>query len=162
MTSKVVLLLGSNVGDKIAQLKFAIKEISLKIGIVSAKSAIYESAPWGEEKQPSFLNQVIIVESDLLPFQILEKTQAIEQKAGRIARGKWKMRELDIDILFYEDRVVNQEKLQIPHPYIQKRFFTLAPLFEIMPEFIHPIIKKSISDLYNNCDKSLMVKKYEI
>lgn len=159
MTYKVVLLLGSNVGNKLAQLKFATKEISLKIGEVVKTSAIYESAAWGEPEQPSFLNQVIILETKLLPFQILEKTQIIEQKAGRIARGKWQMRELDIDILFYGDKIVKEEKLQIPHPYIQERFFTLTPLYEIMPEYIHPTFKKSITDLYEQCDKSLMVKK---
>lgn len=162
MTPKVVFLLGSNVGDKLAQIKFATKEISLKIGAVITTSAIYESAAWGEHEQPSFLNQVIIIETKLQPLQILKKTQIIEQKAGRIARGKWQMRELDIDILFYEDKIVKEAKLQIPHPYIQERFFTLAPLYEIMPEFIHPSFKRSISDLYEQCDRSLMVRKYEI
>lgn len=162
MVSKVILLLGSNIGNKVAYLKLAYNEINLKVGKIINASSLYESAAWGETDQASFMNQVLVVETSLVPFKVLEITQAIEQKAGRIARGRWKERELDIDILFYNDEIIDEKFLKIPHPYIHERLFTLVPLIEILPDFIHPSLNKSLATLHADCDKTLIVKKYEV
>lgn len=159
MQTQLILLLGSNIGDRLEYLDFAKKKIAEKLGVITKTSAIYESEAWGLENQPAFLNQVVIVETKLRSLEILKITQDIENKAGRIRKVKWGERTLDIDILFIDNQIINVENLIVPHPFLHERLFTLAPLNELMPDFMHPVLQKSISDLFELCDKRLKVSK---
>ena len=154
---KVFLSIGGNLGDRQANLATAIKEIGGKVGLVTAHSSIYETKAWGVEDQPDFLNQVLLVETDLSPIAILDTVLNIELAMGRIRERKWYTRLIDIDILFYDQQIINTERLIIPHPFIAKRNFVLAPLTEIAPDFIHPVLNKSIAGLYKDSPDSLDV-----
>jgi 2-amino-4-hydroxy-6-hydroxymethyldihydropteridine diphosphokinase len=154
------LILGSNIGDSLEILQSAVIAIETEVGDVAAKSDYYFTKAWGNTNQPDFINQVVKVETDLLPKELLEKILLIEKKAGRI-RGevKWQQRTLDIDILFYNDFIIEEPDLIIPHPYIQERNFVLIPLSEIAKDFVHPVLKKTILQLCEDCKDGLEVKK---
>ncbi|MDZ7608724.1 MAG: 2-amino-4-hydroxy-6-hydroxymethyldihydropteridine diphosphokinase [Cyclobacteriaceae bacterium] len=107
---------------------------------LSSASSVYKTKAWGIENQPDFLNQVLEVESDLYPLEILDCILGIEESLGRVRDIKWSSRVIDIDILYYGSEIVTEPKLTIPHPQIQNRNFTLVPLCEIAPEFVHPIL----------------------
>jgi len=132
-----------------------------EVGEIAKLSSVYESEPWGFDCESSFLNQVLIIETENPPEKLLEQIQNIERKLGRVRNKKgFAARTMDIDILFYNDIVLNTETLKIPHPAIQNRRFTLLPLSEILPFKTHPIIKKTIEKLLIECDDKLWVKKY--
>lgn len=156
---KVFLSLGGNLGDRFANLEKALAAITDKIGIVVAVSSIYETKAWGIENQPDFLNQVILVETTLSPMETLETALAIELEMGRVREQKWYTRIIDIDLLFFENEIITSEKLTLPHPFISQRNFVLAPLAEIAPDYIHPVLQTSISHLYRNCEDSLAVSQ---
>jgi len=157
----VFLLLGSNLLDRMLMLNQAQEQIQMFIGEIKIKSSIYESAPWGFEAQSSFLNQILIVETDLKPMGILERIKSIEKEMGRVKTSEsYESRTIDIDILFYNEEIIAFPELIIPHPQIHKRRFTLVPLAEIAPEFIHPVFNKSINDLLINCSDDSVVKTY--
>ena len=158
MRSSIFLLLGSNLGNKLFYLKQACIAIDEEIGKVLQSSKIYETDAWGIEDQPSFLNQVIEVSSSLTPHQILEKINTLERTIGRIRHGKWGSRVIDIDILYDGSESIQSKDLTIPHPQIQNRRFTLVPLCELDPNFIHPILKRSNQDLLDTCKDSLEVR----
>jgi len=134
---KVFLGLGSNVGDRIDNLIRAIDSLS-EIGYVKSVSTVYESEPWGVEDQPPFLNCVVEIETELSPRELLTKAKELEIKLGRIKRSHWGPREIDIDILIYDEVVMDEEDLKIPHPFIEKRDFVIVPLLEIDPEVVNP------------------------
>lgn len=159
---QVYLLLGGNLGDRILNLSSALQAIQDRIGEIELKSAVYETKAWGVEKQPDYLNLVVVVKTELKPIEILNKTQKIEQELGRKRLEKWGARTMDIDILFIDNEVLNTERLTIPHPLINVRKFVLLPLLEIAPNFIHPIFKDSIKNLYLKCDDRLLVEKLNI
>jgi 2-amino-4-hydroxy-6-hydroxymethyldihydropteridine diphosphokinase len=159
MNNTVYLLLGSKLGDRQQNLMYAKQEISREIGPIITGSAIYKTAAWGNVKQPDFYNQVIQVKCGLNPQELLTKILEIEKGAGRERKERWGARTLDIDILFYEDLIMESESLKIPHPEIQNRKFTLLPLAEIAGEFIHPITKKTISQLLAESRDNLSVEK---
>lgn len=148
----VFLGLGSNVGDRAANLKVAADLITKNVGKIAKKSHLYETQPWGNTDQESFLNQVIMINTTLDPRDLLEKISKIERELGRERREKWGPRPLDIDILFYGKRVIRDKGLEIPHPELHKRAFVLVPLMEIAPELEHPILKKQVDELYMACD----------
>ncbi len=148
----VFLGLGSNVGDRAANLKVAADLIAKNVGKIAKKSHLYETQPWGNTDQESFLNQVIMINTTLDPRDLLEKISKIERELGRERREKWGPRPLDIDILFYGKRVIRDKGLEIPHPELHKRAFVLVPLMEIAPELEHPILKKQVDELYMACD----------
>lgn len=157
---KTYLLLGSNLGNRELLLENAIKMIENEIGNVFAKSAVYETAAWGKTDQPSFLNLAIGVESLLTPIELLDSVLAIEKKLGRVRDQKWGARLIDIDVILYENEVINiGEKLTIPHVEMQNRKFVLQPLAEIAPNNLHPILKKTILQLLENLNDSLLVAK---
>src|ERR1051325_5835565 len=142
---KGVLSLGSNYGNRFANIRKCVKLISFTDGFdLLAASGIYETEPWGYKKQRKFLNCVIAGlyhgSADKL-FAALKKT---EKQLGRIYRGKWKPREIDIDILFFGNRLIKKKTLTVPHPEIQNRKFVLKPLSEILPDFFHPVLKKRV------------------
>jgi 2-amino-4-hydroxy-6-hydroxymethyldihydropteridine diphosphokinase len=158
----VYLLLGSNLDDRSALLEQARKEISGKIGRITRASSIYESEPWGFHVNQAFLNQVITVETEFPPAAILNKIMEIETALGRIrdTAMRYTSRLIDIDILFYNDEIIAEENLIIPHPGIPERLFTLIPLSEIDRSFIHPGSCKSIGEMISECPDRLSVHPY--
>ena len=149
--SYAYLLLGSNLGNKEENLRNAVKLLK-KTGKVVRQSAIYETEPWGFTDERNFFNMALCLDTTLNPFELINEILKIEICIGRIRQNKqWVAREIDIDIIFYDDRVVNEEHLLIPHPHAAKRKFVLVPLKEIAPSLIHPILKKSISQLLSEC-----------
>lgn len=160
--NNVYLLLGGNLDDREAMLRKAKEEISLRIGPVKQESFIYESEPWGFEANQRFLNQVIQVISPLKPNEILEEILEIEHGLGRTrdnAKG-YKSRAIDIDILFYNDEIIREDNLIIPHPKIAERMFTLVPLAQMDRDFIHPGCGKTIGKLVAECQDPLSVYFY--
>lgn len=155
------LLLGSNVGDRMKQLEKARELVEGRIGKIVKKSKIYETQPWGENQQDDFLNQALEVDTKLKPKKVLEKIAEIEKLMEREETYKWGPREIDIDILMYEDEMICEMDLTIPHPFLHERKFTLIPLAEIAPELYHPIMGATILDLLLECEDSLEVSEYK-
>jgi len=156
----VFLLLGSNLGDRSLLLKQAINAIEEEIAPVIKQSAVYETQSWGKTDSPDYLNQVILIDTQLSAQIILQKILNIEWKIGRVREEKWGPRLIDIDILFYGDILIDEPELQVPHPHLHKRRFTLEPLAEIAPELIHPTLNKKILQLKNELKDNLIVKKF--
>ena len=155
----VFLLLGSNLGDRHRYLQKAIGHIGIDIAPVVKLSSVYETQSWGKTDEPDYLNQVIMIKTELSPQVVLEKILNIEKILGRKREEKWGSRIIDIDILFYGSLVISEPGLNIPHPELHNRRFTLAPLSEIAPDFIHPVLKKNILQLKTELKDSLIVKK---
>lgn len=159
--AEVYLLLGSNMGDRQRFLQEATRLLQERVGTVLKPSSIYETEPWGFTNKNNFLNQVLLVETSLNPYELLKVIKAIETKLGRIRKTqRYSPRCIDIDILFYNDEVYFSDDLVIPHPRLYDRMFTLVPLNEIAPDYLHPILKKTIRELVILCNDKLMVKKY--
>ncbi|MGJ1203276.1 2-amino-4-hydroxy-6-hydroxymethyldihydropteridine diphosphokinase [Sphingobacterium lactis] len=152
------LLLGANIGNPVQQLQDARAEITDRIGPITQASSLYESEAWGVEDQPIFLNQVIQVETEHTVQRVLQDIMKIEILLGRIRGQRWGSRIIDIDILYFNSEIVHEEDLQVPHPYIQERNFTLIPLVEIAADYIHPIFKKSNTELLRESTDPLNVK----
>lgn len=149
----IYLSLGSNIGDRQEFLETAIAKLGSKItDIVS--SSVYETEPWGNEDQESFLNICLRGQTSLSSEELLGFIKSVEKNLGRSHNQKWGPREIDIDILFYDNESIKSASLEIPHPYIAERAFVLIPLAEIAPGFIHPILKKSIGELASLIDTS--------
>jgi 2-amino-4-hydroxy-6-hydroxymethyldihydropteridine diphosphokinase len=155
------LLLGSNQGDRLQWLQQAICMLALLCGNLLQKSSVYETAPWGLEAQPHFLNLALLLETDKSPEALLESLQDIEEMLGRRRAELWGPRTLDIDILTYGNEVMHTEKLTIPHLFLHKRRFALAPLAEIAPNFVHPQLHKTIATLLAECSDPLSVCLYD-
>lgn len=158
--NKVFLLTGSNLGNRLDQLLLAEERIR-EISEIVKTSSIFKSPSWGYESIHDFLNQVLEIRTSLTPRDLLHQLQKIEKEAGRDNSGKhYQDRELDIDILFFNDDVIQTDDLIIPHPRLHLRAFTLKPLFEIAPGLIHPVLKKTILELLEKCpDSSNTVRK---
>ncbi|GEM67280.1 2-amino-4-hydroxy-6-hydroxymethyldihydropteridine diphosphokinase [Sphingobacterium mizutaii NBRC 14946 = DSM 11724] len=156
--NKVYLLLGANIGNPNKQLEDAKVEIEDRIGEITLQSKIYESEAWGVENQPVFLNQVILLETELSANKVLNEILKIEILLGRIRGQRWGSRIIDIDILYYNEDIIHTQDLQVPHPYIQERNFTLIPLVEIAEDYLHPIFKKSNKELLEESTDQLKVK----
>ncbi len=156
MTKKhqVVLLLGSNIPDRIDYLSRAKRMIESEIGPVEKQSAIYESEPWGFEAEVPFLNQVLLVYGEFTPQETLKRTRQIEVDLGRTQKSKetYSSRTIDIDILFFNQLNLAEPDLVIPHPHLHERRFTLIPLAEMVPDWIHPVFKKSCKQLLDKCN----------
>ncbi|RRN77144.1 2-amino-4-hydroxy-6-hydroxymethyldihydropteridine diphosphokinase [Pseudoxanthomonas sp. SGD-10] len=157
----VYLGLGSNLGDRKEMLNRAINLIAEEIGPIKQESAIYETAPWGNTEQPAFLNQVVKIVTKLLPLEVLAQIDQIEKQLKRRKQQHWGTRTIDIDILFYENEIVNLDNLIIPHKYIAERNFVLVPLNEIASTLIHPVLKETINSLYQKCSDNLPISKYK-
>ena len=158
--NKTYLLLGSNMGNSKASLFKAIVQIEKQIGRVARQSGLYSTAAWGNTKQPDFLNQVIIVETELSAAQTMQTILNIEKKMGRIRTVKNAPRIIDIDILFFNKEIIEREHLYIPHPQIQNRRFVLVPLNQLSPNLKHPLLKNTIHQLLVKCTDKLNVKKF--
>ena len=157
--NRAYLLLGSNLGDRKNNLSKARTLIASKIGSVKQQSSLYETAAWGITNQPSFFNQAMLIETALSPEVLLSELQIIEKRAGRIRFMKWGERIIDIDILFYNEEVVEKEGLTIPHPYLHLRKFTIVPLMEIAPDLRHPKLYLTLKEILTRCEDELDVER---
>lgn len=157
--NKAVLLLGSNMGERHTNIKNASISIEHELGKIVQSSSVYETEPWGNTQQQHFLNQVIIISSDLTSEELMKKIISIEEKSGRIRKIKWEPRIVDIDVLFFNSETISTKILTVPHPGLHLRKFALIPLVELIPEFIHPILKKSMTELLHHLKDPLEVKK---
>ncbi len=158
----VFLLLGGNIGDIPNTFAKTLKIIEVKIGKIINSSSLYYSEPWGLESENYFYNRVIKVKTDLSPENLLSEILKIEKQMGRKRKkGIIESRNIDIDILLYEDLIINKKNLILPHPRMHLRKFCLTPLAEIAPEQTHPVFNESIKQLLTNCidDKEVFIAK---
>jgi len=158
---KVFIGLGGNVGNVSENLDIAIEKIKELIGPVIKQSSLYKTEPWGNKNQDDFLNQVVCVETNLKPGKFLKNILAIEKIMGRNRNkdNQFAPRTIDIDILFYGKKIIRRNNLIIPHPRLHLRNFVLTPLMEIVPGFMHPVLNKTIKDLFKNNTDLSVVKK---
>ncbi|MCB0395323.1 MAG: 2-amino-4-hydroxy-6-hydroxymethyldihydropteridine diphosphokinase [Flavobacteriales bacterium] len=148
----IFLLLGSNLGDRHANLALGRAHVEVNVGQITKTSAIYESEPWGLKDQPVFLNQAVELITSLSPQAVLKELKEMEQKAGRNEdHVRWGPRALDADILLFGQMVISETDLQVPHPRLHERRFALIPLAEIAAEQRHPLMNKAIADLLAEC-----------
>ena len=147
---KAFIALGSNLGDKRKNIEIAIEKIKEKGINILKVSSIIETEPYGYKDQDSFLNAVCLVETSLDPFSLLKVLLNIEEEMGRKRTFKWGPRNIDLDIIFYDDLVIESEELIIPHPDAHNRTFVMGPISEIEPDFVHPVLKRKVIDIYND------------
>lgn len=154
------LLLGSNLGNRKAIMRVALNDIHKHLGVISLESAFYESEPWGFDASEKFLNKVVKVRTAKSPDKVLETILNIEKNLGRIkSRDQgYESRKIDIDLLFFNDEIINQAHLTVPHPRLHLRKFTLMPLLEIAPELVHPVLMNSIKQLLIECSDTSHVE----
>jgi 2-amino-4-hydroxy-6-hydroxymethyldihydropteridine diphosphokinase len=153
----IYLIIGGNEGDRLDYLQHARLAIEDRIGQIVHQSAVYESDSWGNEDQPAFLNQVIHVDTPLEPRELLNQCLAIELHFGRVRKTRWGNRSLDIDILYYNNLLMNDSGLKLPHPCRLTRRFVLTPLAEIAAVEVDPIEHKTIRELLLQCTDPLRV-----
>jgi 2-amino-4-hydroxy-6-hydroxymethyldihydropteridine diphosphokinase len=161
---KVFLLLGSNIHPRSRFLKEAEIRINKAAGKVEQRSSVFESEPWGFRAPVAFLNRILVIKTDLKPMELLKKTQEIERRSGRMqksASAAYDSRTLDIDILYFDDRIIHLPELTVPHPQIARRRFTLLPLAEIAPERVHPVLKRNHRQLLAECRDNGKVWKHK-
>ena len=159
MSTLAYLLLGSNLGDRAARLAQARYDLAATAGRLVATSALYETAAWGVEDQPAFLNQVLAVETELDAPALLAACLAAEQQQGRERLVRWAARTLDVDMLLFGQEIINTPSLTVPHPALPGRRFALAPLAELAPQLLHPQLHRTIGQLLADCPDPLPVKK---
>jgi 2-amino-4-hydroxy-6-hydroxymethyldihydropteridine diphosphokinase len=158
--NKAYLLIGSNMGNRVQNIGLAKDLIQLSVGAIASASSVYETAAWGKQDQPDFLNQVIIVKTKLKAEACMKKILLIENAMGRIRRKKNDPRIIDIDILFFNNEIINEDALTIPHPELHNRKFVLIPMNELSPDLIHPVLNQSIQYLLSNSKDELEVKVF--
>lgn len=152
--AKAYISIGTNIGNKRGNLIKAAALLAERVGDVLALSAIYETEPWGYESTNTFLNAALILETDYSPLDLLAATRLIEIEMGRIEKthGTYQDRIIDIDILLYDELVMHTDSLTIPHPLMHKRKFVMEPLMEIAPQVVHPLLHKTMKELYDVLD----------
>ena len=155
----IIILLGSNLGDRLANLKQAIAAIA-SFSTILQQSNIYQTAAWGNTDQADFLNQAIEIQTQQTAENLMHALLAIESQMGRVRLQKWEPRIIDLDIIFYESEIHTTDFIQIPHPEMQNRAFVLKPLLDLIPNFEHPILKQSISQLWEKCPDQLEVSLF--
>jgi 2-amino-4-hydroxy-6-hydroxymethyldihydropteridine diphosphokinase len=143
--------LGSNIEPRLAYLKKAVEAIR-KIGTLTGISAVFETAPVGDIPQPDYLNAVLELETLLGPLELGKELKSIEQQLGRVERPRWHEREIDLDLLFYDELILESPDYTIPHPEAHRRAFVLIPMLEIAPGYEHPVFRKTIADLVKGVD----------
>lgn len=146
----VYISFGSNIGDREKAIEDALNLVNQNGMRITNRSSIIETEPYGYTEQPTFLNGVIEVETELSCREVLERLLQIEKEVGRVRKFKWGPRLIDLDILFFNDEIYDEKDLKVPHPDMQNRYFVLKPLCEICPDFVHPILKKKVSELLEN------------
>jgi 2-amino-4-hydroxy-6-hydroxymethyldihydropteridine diphosphokinase len=155
----IIILLGSNLGDRLVNLKQAITSIASFSSILQ-QSNIYQTAAWGNTDQADFLNQAIEIQTQHTAENLMHALLAIESQMGRVRLQKWEPRIIDLDIIFYESAIHTTDFIQIPHPEMQNRAFVLKPLLDLIPNFEHPILKQTISQLWEKCPDQLEVSLF--
>jgi 2-amino-4-hydroxy-6-hydroxymethyldihydropteridine diphosphokinase len=157
--NKVYLLIGGNMGDRMANLAEAIHLINQEIGPIQLTSSIYETAAWGNTNQPDFLNQALMLHTSLDAEKVMHQLLNIEIGMGRKRDIPMGPRTIDLDIMYFNDLVIDNELITIPHPKIAERRFVLMPLAEIAPQFLHPVLNNTNEALLKDCGDSLAVYK---
>jgi 2-amino-4-hydroxy-6-hydroxymethyldihydropteridine diphosphokinase len=156
---QVVLLIGGNLGNREKLLKMALESLEEEF-VIKVKSRLYETAPWGGNSAGPYLNQAVLVETDKTPEQVLAIGQAIEEQLDRKREKHWGDRTMDIDIIYFDDLVMETPLLTIPHPFLHQRRFVLVPVSEIVPSFLHPVMGKSQVELLQSCADRGEVRLY--
>ncbi|MGB3850237.1 MAG: 2-amino-4-hydroxy-6-hydroxymethyldihydropteridine diphosphokinase [Tunicatimonas sp.] len=160
MTNKpIYLLLGTNLGNRALNLQQATERVRDLVGPVVQASSCYETAAWGITDQPAFYNQVVRIETRLGHEELLSELQRIERQLGKVKVGHWRERLIDVDILYYGNRLVRTPWLTLPHPHLHRRRFTLVPLVELAPQFMHPVLGQTQVQLLASCSDKLAVEK---
>jgi|694.fasta_scaffold32687_4 2-amino-4-hydroxy-6-hydroxymethyldihydropteridine diphosphokinase len=155
--SGVFLIIGGNIGDRLKFLALCCDWIEKDLGKILQTSSIYETAAWGKQNESAYLNQVIEIETNLSPCELMKGCLEIEEKMGRLREQKWAARIIDIDILLYKNKIIKENHLQIPHKHLHERRFVLIPLCELIPHAIHPILQKDMNHLLLHCEDKLEV-----
>lgn len=161
--TRCFILLGSNQGDRLDLMDKALSAIDARCGCVVAKSSLYESEPWGFEATTWFLNQVAVVDTNLAADEVLTALLDIERALGRVRHEHalgYESRPIDLDLLYYGDLCVETPSLCLPHPRLHQRRFTLMPLYEVAPDYVHPILHLSHSVLLEQCEDFSVVRQY--
>jgi len=159
------LILGGNIGDRELVLHHATQCLSAEVGKIKSHSSLFETEPWGMVNAANFLNQVVVLETKLDAFEILDKVLKIEEKLGRVRDSNtigYQPRPIDIDILFLDSEVIHTTQLTIPHPEIQNRNFVLVPLCEIDKEFMHPVLHETVDNLLKKCNDPLKTTLFKL
>jgi 2-amino-4-hydroxy-6-hydroxymethyldihydropteridine diphosphokinase len=159
--NKAYILIGGNLGDRLQYLQTAKNLMEQRLGRLMNWSSVYETAAWGKEDQPTFLNQVLLIHTSLEPRALLNGLLQIEKELGRYRGEKNGPRIIDLDILFYNQWIMKIPDLELPHPRISQRRFVLVPMADIAPDFRHPVLNKSMADLLASCPDPLIVHKWE-
>lgn len=159
----IFILTGSNIEPRLSFLEKAEIDIGKKVGVIVKKSEVYESEPWGFEDDVPFLNQVLQVNSEFAVGKVLSIILEIEKEMGRVRKeSSYTSRNIDIDILYFGDKIIEKELLQVPHPRMHLRRFTLVPLVEIAPKFLHPTFGLSNQVLLEKCEDHSLVHKFKV
>jgi 2-amino-4-hydroxy-6-hydroxymethyldihydropteridine diphosphokinase len=156
MRHTIYIALGANLGDRRANIRGAVKALAPRVRVL-AESRTFETKAWGVEEQPDFLNMAVKAETQLSPQALLTHLKKLENKLGREPTFRWGPRLIDMDILFYDDLVLDLPGLAIPHPGLPERAFVLAPLADIAPEFVHPVLGRTVRELLGAVDRSGVV-----
>jgi len=157
MGHTVYIALGTNLGDRLANLRAALESMPPQVTVLG-ESHVYETPPWGYEEQPAFLNMVVKAETDLEPEPLLAYLKQLEVELGREQNFRWGPRLIDLDILFYDDLVLHSPPLVIPHPRLPERAFVLVPLVEVAPDLVHPELGRKISALLAGLDRQEIIR----
>ncbi len=151
--SVVYIGIGSNLGNRRENCLHAIELLQKKGIIVTKRSSLYETEPWGVKDQPRFINMAVEIDTSLEPKELLKILKNIEKELGREKSSKWGPRIIDLDILLFDDIILNKDNLKIPHPLMHKRDFVLRPLCEIAPDVYHPLLKMRMYELMQKIHK---------
>lgn len=158
-----LILIGSNQGQRELTINQSIKMLAERCGEVFLLSSLYETEPWGFIAEQNFLNQVVALDTKMNPYDLLRELLMIEKELGRKRHDVegYESRPIDLDILYYDDMIINDNDLILPHPRLHKRRFALMPLCDIAADFIHPVFKRSNRELLNECEDISEVKLYK-
>ena len=159
--NRVILSFGGNIDDPKSKILLAYELVEAKIGPICSKSSFYSSKSWGFESINDFINSIIIIETDLSPIELLKATQGVEIELGRQPKKEkgYESRPIDIDIIDYSTMVIEGANIQIPHKLMHQRNFVLIPLLEILPNWIHPVFNKKLTQLIAEIKEDNSVEK---
>lgn len=159
--AQVILSMGSNLGNRMETLQHGLSRLSIEAGNVKQISAVYESVAWGFSVPERFLNLAVAIETELMPRELLKLIHQIEESFGRVRDGStYRSRTLDIDIIFYEEDVIHEPDLSIPHRLMHQRLFVLLPLLDLVPNMVHPVLGKTMKELFEQCSDASDIQKY--
>ncbi|MDN5331777.1 MAG: dihydroneopterin aldolase / 2-amino-4-hydroxy-6-hydroxymethyldihydropteridine diphosphokinase [Tepidanaerobacteraceae bacterium] len=150
---RAFIALGSNLGDRQKNIAEAVERMRQRGIKIVKMSSIIETEPYGYKDQDKFLNAACLVETELSPMELMDVLLDIEKEMGRERKIRWGPRNIDLDLIFYEDRVIREERLVVPHPDAHNRTFVMGPIAEIDPDFVHPVLKKKIGEIYRELAK---------